>query len=112
MKEKDSAIGICIDYRKLNRKIIKNRHHLPIIEDQIDQLANARIFTIEFFHVPVTEGSIKYISFANPNGQYEFLRTPFGLCDAPAVFQRYTNKVFRDLMRKCIAMSYMDDIIF
>ncbi|KAK9751620.1 Reverse transcriptase (RNA-dependent DNA polymerase) [Popillia japonica] len=89
VKKKDGTTRICIDYRKLNRKIIKDRYPLPIIEDQIDKLANARIFTTldlrnGFFHVPVTEDSVKYTSFVTPHGQYEFLKTPFGLCNAPA----------------------------
>ncbi|KAK9708386.1 Reverse transcriptase (RNA-dependent DNA polymerase) [Popillia japonica] len=41
----------------------------------------------------------------------DYLKTPFGLCNAPAVFQRYINEVFRDLMKKGIVMSYMDDLI-
>lgn len=57
------------------------------------------------------EVSVKYISFVVPDGQYEFLRVPFGLCNSPAVFQRFINVVFRDLIREKIVLVYMDDLI-
>lgn len=57
------------------------------------------------------EASVKYISFVVPDGQYEFLRVPFGLYNSPAVFQRFINVVFRDLIREKIVLVYMDDLI-
>lgn len=59
----------------------------------------------------VDEASIKYTSFIVPDGQYEFLRVPFGLCNSPSVFQRFINAVFRDLIREKIVLIYMDDLI-
>ena len=53
----------------------------------------------------------KATSFVTPNGQYEFLKTPFGLCSSPAVFQRFVNSVFKELIRKEIVMTYMYGII-
>jgi len=47
-----------------------------------------------FFYVPISEESRKYTAFIVPDGQYEFLRAPFGLCNSPAVFQRYINAIF------------------
>nr|XP_022901006.1 uncharacterized protein LOC111414058 [Onthophagus taurus] len=116
VKKRDGSTRICIDYRKLNRKIIKDRYPLPVIEDQINRLAKAKIFTTldlknGFFHVPVDEYSVKYTSFVTPSGQYEFLKTPFGLCNSPAVFQRYVNEVFKKLIHKGIVLTYMDDLI-
>lgn len=45
VKKKDSATRVCVDYRKLNEKIVKTRYPLPIIEDQIDRLQGAKIFS-------------------------------------------------------------------
>jgi len=89
---------------------------LLIIEHQIDRLRGAKIFsTINlqngFFHVSVAKGSRKYTAFIVPNGHYEFLRMPFGLCLAPAYFQKYVNAVFADLMARSIVTIYMDDLI-
>lgn len=50
-----------------------------------------------FFHVRMDESSRKYTAFIVPDGHYEFLRVPFGLCNSPAVFQRFVNAIFRDL---------------
>lgn len=116
VKKKDGSVRVCVDYRKINRKIVKNRYPLPLIEDQIDALQQARIFsTIDlengFFHVPIEEASRKYTAFIVPDGIYEFLRAPFGLCNSPAIFQRYINNVFKSLINERIVLVYMDDLI-
>lgn len=116
VKKKCGATRICCDYRKINKKIIRDRFPLPLIEDVLDTLQNAKYYsTIDlrngFFHVSVEEESTKYTSFVTPNGQYEFLKCPFGLCNSPAVFQRYVSHIFLPLTVKNIAVYYMDDII-
>jgi len=116
VKKKDGSHRLCIDYRQLNKKIIKDRYPLPLIEDQLDRLQDATVFsTLDlkngFFHVRMDELSAKYTSFIVPDGQYEFLRVPFGLCNSPSVFQRFVNAVFRDLVREGIVLIYMDDLI-
>jgi len=68
VKKKDGATRICVDYRKLNEKIVKNRYPLPLIEDQLDLLQDANIYsTLDlkkgFFHVPVEKNSRKYTAF-------------------------------------------------
>lgn len=116
VKKKDGAVRLCVDYRQLNRKIIKDRYPLPLIEDQLDQLQSARFFsTLDlkngFFHVAIDERSRKYTAFIVPDGHYEFSRVPFGLCNSPAVFQRFINIVFRDLIHDKVVLTYMDDLI-
>lgn len=46
-----------------------------------------------------------------PDGQYEFLYAPFGLCNSPAVFQKFINQIFKDLIRNGIVLTYVDDVI-
>lgn len=116
VKKKDSTYRMCVDYRKLNRKIIKDRFPLPLIDDVLDKLHHAKVFsTLDlkngFFHVPVEEDSRQYTSFVTYHGQFEFCRAPFGLCNSPSVFQRFIYKIFRQLMNEEIAIPYMDDII-
>lgn len=116
VNKKDGKKRLCVDYRKLNKEIIMNRYPLPLIEDHINHLQNATVFTTldlenGFFHVKVDEDSQKYTSFVTPTGQYEFLRVPFGLCTAPSVFQRFINVIFRPLVTKGEILIYMDDII-
>lgn len=115
-KKKDGAYRMCIDYRKINKIIMKDRFPLPLIEDQIDKLQGYKMFsTIDlkngFFHVNVSEESRKYTSFVTHDGQFQFLKVPFGLCNSPSVFQRFVNYIFRDLHNQNVALLYMDDII-
>lgn len=116
VSKKDGSKRLCCDYRRLNKNIVKDRFPLPLIEDVMDGLEGANYFTTidlrnGFFHVDVDEDSIKYTSFITPTGQYEFLKCPFGLCNSPAVFQRYINFVFRPLIRGKTLIYYMDDLI-
>lgn len=116
VKKKDGSTRICCDYRKLNKNIVKDRFPLPLIEDVLDRLHDANFFsTIDlrngFFHVGIEDCSIKYTAFVTHHGQFEFLKCPFGLCNSPAVFQRFISTVFRELMMENIMLYYMDDII-
>ncbi|GFT23875.1 retrovirus-related Pol polyprotein from transposon 297 [Trichonephila clavipes] len=115
-KKKDGTMRLCIDYRKLNKKIVKDRYPFPIIEEVLDKLGNGKIFTTldlknAFFHVDVDEASRKYTAFVTETGQYEFLKVPFGLSISSNYFQRYINYVFRELLRDGTLIIYLDDII-
>ncbi|GBO25213.1 Retrovirus-related Pol polyprotein from transposon 297 [Araneus ventricosus] len=116
VRKKDGAPRVCIDYRRLNKVVVRDRFPLPLIEDILDRLQGSRIFsTIDlknaFFHVDVNKDSRKYTSFVTHEGQYQFLKVPFGLCNSPAMFQRYINTIFRPLINDGIVLPYLDDII-
>lgn len=98
------------------QKIIKDRYPLSLIEDQIDFLQGARVFSTlnlknGFFHIRMDESSQKHTAFIVPDGHFEILRVPFGLCNLPAVFQRFVNTIFRQLIREGVVLTYMDDLI-
>lgn len=104
VKKKDGSHRLCVVYRILNKKIIRDRYPIPLIEDQLDRLQNARVFSTidlknDFFHVRMDESSVKYTFFIVSDRQYEFLRVSFGLCNSRFVFQRFINAVFRDLIK-------------
>lgn len=116
VKKKTGETRLCVDYRQLNKKIIKDRYPLLLIDDQLDALQGASVYsTIDlrngFFHVPIDKESRKYTSFVVPDGQYEFLYALFGLCNSPAVFQRFINRVFRELIENGVVLTYVDDLI-
>ncbi|GIY15933.1 hypothetical protein CDAR_510641 [Caerostris darwini] len=116
VKKKDNTTRLCVDYRKVNRKLVKDRFPLPLIDDVLDKLQDAKVYTTldlknGFFHVAVDEESRKFTSFVVPDGQYEFNKVPFGLSTSPSVFQRYVYSIFRHLMNKGIVITYMDDLI-
>lgn len=115
-KKKNNTYRLCVDYRRLNKKMIKDRFPLPLIEDQIDRLKHGVLFTSldlknGFMHVNVNKESQRYTSFVTPQGQFEFCKMPFGLCTAPSVFQRFVNDVFRDIIQEGTALAYLDDLI-
>ncbi|GFW08421.1 hypothetical protein TNCV_1657351 [Trichonephila clavipes] len=96
--------------------MIKDKFPLPLIEEVLDKLENSKVYTSldlknGFFHVPMDPNSTKYTSFVTHEGQYEFLRVPFGLSNSPSVFQRFIYTVFRKLIRDNILIVYMDDLL-
>ncbi|GBM45061.1 Transposon Ty3-I Gag-Pol polyprotein [Araneus ventricosus] len=116
VKKKDGTSGMCIDYRKLNQKIVKDKFPLPIIEDVLDTLQEAKVYTTldlrnSYFHVDDEEDCRQFTSFIVRDRQFKFNKVPFGLSTSPGVFQRYVTSTFRDLTRLGIVISYMDDII-
>lgn len=115
-KKKDGSMRLCVDYRKLNRIIIKERFPFPNMEEQLDKLQEERYFsTLDlengFFHVPVNKQSRKYTAFCCHKGIFEFNKTPFGLCNSPCSFQRFISDVFRKLVCDNKIIIYVDDII-
>ncbi|GBL87983.1 Retrovirus-related Pol polyprotein from transposon 297 [Araneus ventricosus] len=116
VRKKNGTPRVCIDYRRLNKVVVKDRFPLPLIEDILDRLQGSRVFsTIDlknaFLHVDVNKDSRKYTSFVAHEGQYQFLKVPFGLCNPPAVFQRYIDTISRPLINDGIVLPYLDDII-
>lgn len=116
VRKKDGAIRVCVDYRKLNSKIIKDEFPLPIIEDYIDKLAEAKVFSVldlknGFFHLSVSSESVKYTAFVTHHGQFEFLKAPFGLSVCPNYFMRFVTIIFRELISKGIVLIFVDDIL-
>ncbi|XP_035890498.1 uncharacterized protein LOC118502383 [Anopheles stephensi] len=115
-KKKDGSMRVCVDYRELNRKIKKDCFPMRNMEDQIDKLQGAKVFTTldlknSFFHVPIEKSSQKYTAFVTHTGQYEFLRAPFGLCNSPACFSRFVANAFRELIKSGEILVYVDDLI-
>lgn len=116
VKKKDETLRLCVDYRKLNKKIVMDRYPMPNMELIIDELHTANVYsTLDlengFFHVPVEKESRRYTAFNCHLGIYEFNKTPFGLCLSPSSFARFINHVFRDLILQGIVLIYVDDLI-
>jgi hypothetical protein len=64
-----------------------------------------------FFHIFVSEDSCKYTAFIIPDGHFEFLKAPFGLCNSPAIFQKFINATFQKLIANGTVLTYLDDLI-
>lgn len=115
VRKKDGSLRMCVDYRMLNSVTIKERYPMPIIEDEIARLTGQACFiTLDlssgYYQVPISAESKHLTSFVTPDGQYEFNRMPFGLANAPAVFQRMMNTILGSA-RYNKATAYIDDIL-
>lgn len=113
-RKKDGSPRICIDYQPLNKVTVKERTPMPIVEDTLDQLEEGIVYcTIDlkngFQHVKIKPSSRKYTAFVTKNGQFQFIRVPFGLSNAPAVFTRFIRYVFAQLIKEGVIIFFMDD---
>lgn len=104
-----------IDYRKLNAKTISDRYPIPDTSTVLANLGRNKYFTTldlasGFHQIPMCEKDVEKTAFSINNGKYEFVRLPFGLKNAPAIFQRVMDDILREHLGK-ICYVYIDDII-
>ncbi|KAL0171103.1 hypothetical protein M9458_031414, partial [Cirrhinus mrigala] len=115
VKKKDGSLRPCIDYRGLNDITIKNRYPLPLMSTAFEVLGGAKFF-MKFdlrnaYHlVRMREEDEWKTAFNTPTGHFEYLVLPFGLANAPAIFQALVNDVLRDMINDFVFV-YLDDIL-
>lgn len=115
VKKKDGPYRFCIDYRKLNSKTIKDAYPLPRIDESLDQLRDNTWFSIldpclGYWQVEIDQDDKPKTAFATRRGLFQFNVMPFGLCCAPATFERLMESVLAGLPWD-ICLVYLDDII-
>src|SRR5436305_9619333 len=104
---------MCIDYRKLNTATRKDHFSLPFIDQMLERLANHSLFCYldgysGFFQFPTHPDYQEKTTFTCPYGTFAYRRMPFGLCNAPATFQRCMMAIFSDMVERFIEI-FMDD---
>ena len=104
---------MCIDYRKLNKATKKDHFPLPFIDQVLERLARFKYFCYldglsGFYQIPIHPDDQAKTTFTCPYGTFAWRRMPFGLCNAPATFQRCMFSIFSDLLDDCVEV-FMDD---
>ncbi|KAL2228950.1 UNVERIFIED_CONTAM: Retrovirus-related Pol polyprotein from transposon 17.6 [Sesamum indicum] len=104
---------VCIDYRKLNASTRKDHFPLPFIDQMLERLAGRSHYCCldgysGFHQIPVAPADQDKTTFTCPFGTFAYRRMPFGLCNAPATFQRCMVSIFSDYVEQFIEV-FMDD---
>ena len=104
---------VCIDYRKLNKATRKDHFPLPFMDQMLERLAGNKYFCFldnfsGYFQTPIDPADQEKTTFTCPFGTYAYRRMPFGLCNAPATFQRCMIAIFQDMLETSMEV-FMDD---
>ncbi|KAK9727489.1 DDE superfamily endonuclease [Popillia japonica] len=96
VNKKNGAKRMCVDYRDLNKIVVKDRFPIPNIVDQIDGLHGKKWFSKldlkdAFHNIKLDSASTQYTSFVTFEGQFEYLKLPFGFCNSPSIFARFVS---------------------
>uniref|UniRef100_A0A673Z540 Gypsy retrotransposon integrase-like protein 1 n=1 Tax=Salmo trutta TaxID=8032 RepID=A0A673Z540_SALTR len=115
VKKKEGGLRPCIDYRGLNSITVGFSYPLPLIATAVESFHGARFFTkldlrSAYNLVRIRDGDEWKTAFSTTYGHYEYLVMPYGLKNAPAVFQSFVDEVLRDLLGQGVVV-YIDDIL-
>lgn len=111
----DGSVRFCVDYRKLNALTIKDSYPLPRMDECLDSLGDATMFsTLDcnsgYWQILMKEEDQNKTAFVTHCGVHRFKRMPFGLCNAPATFQRALDMILAKVKWN-YALIYLDDVI-
>ncbi|KAL4355228.1 hypothetical protein GQ457_06G012260 [Hibiscus cannabinus] len=103
---------VCMDYRKLNKATRKDHFPLPFIDQMLDRLAGKQFYFFldgysGYNRIAIAPEDQSKTTFTCPYGTFAFRWMPFGLCNAPATFQRCMTAIFSDLNEDCLKV-FMD----
>lgn len=115
VRKKNGDIRMCLDYRRLNAVTIRPVFPIPDSVQLFDTLEGSKYFSSldlsqGYYQVPMHKDDMKKTAFTTRQGQFEFTRMPFGLCSAPATFQRLMHSILRnENWKQCLI--YLDDVL-
>jgi len=108
---------VCMDYRKLNTATRKDHFSLPFIDQMLERLTGHAYYCFldaysGYNQIAIAPEDQEKTTFTCPDGTFTYRRMPFGLCDAPATFQRCMMAIFYDIVERIIEVFMNDFLVF
>lgn len=114
-RKKGGALRLCVDHRALNKLSIRNACSLPRIDELLDRLHGAKVFSkldlaMGYHQIRLKPEDVPKTAFNTRYGHFEFLVLSFGLTNGPATFTQLTQRIFKDVLDTCL-VTFIDDLL-